>query len=236
LKPIRDTAEALARLASYGDTTVADILVKMGQLAVEIVPDCVGLSLDCRHNGVMLTLVATCEDTALLDAIQYLDGGPTTEAIETDAIVVVTDPDDLFDENRWQLFAQLSAASGVASTLSMPVHDGGDIVGAVTLYAGSPNAFDGLHQQLADAFGAYAPDAVINADLSFSSRLEAVEAESRLQQDVEVNMAAGIISERSGTTIPEARHRMLLAAAEAGITQTQLAQAVISRNGLTERD
>jgi hypothetical protein len=78
------------------------------------------------------------------------------------------------------MYTQASAAHGVASSLSLPLLRVGGVVGSVNLYASTPDAFEGHHGDLADAWGSSPAAVVANADLSFATRLEAVEAPQRL--------------------------------------------------------
>ena len=47
-----------------------------------IAPECVGLTLTFVQDGVSFTWVATDLDSAALDAIQYLEGGPGVAAVQ----------------------------------------------------------------------------------------------------------------------------------------------------------
>ena len=49
------------------------------------------------------------------------------------------------------------------STLSMPIHVDGEVVGGVNLYGATPNGFAGKESRLAAILGAWAPGAVRNA-------------------------------------------------------------------------
>src|SRR3954447_15950930 len=99
-----------------------------------VVPELVGLSLGVIEDGLTLTLVASVEQLAALDAVQYLDGGPCVAAVDR-AEPLDVNVGDLLDEQRWQLYARTSAAVGVASSLSLPVMDGDRVLGGVNLYA-----------------------------------------------------------------------------------------------------
>jgi len=137
------------------------------------VPDIVAFSVGVVRRGLTLTYVTTQLDAARLDAAQYADDGPCEEAARTGRVVAV-DHDELLDEGRWQLFAQSSAA-GIRSTLSIPVMDAGRVVGGANLYGRTVSTFDGRHEEVATIVGGWAAAAVSNADLSFSTRLEATE-------------------------------------------------------------
>jgi GAF domain-containing protein len=225
VEPVPETREVLEELISQGDVEIGVTLMAMGRKAREIVPECVGLSLALLEDGLTFTLVATSSEIAALDAVQYLDGGPCVEAAH-DQKTLDVDHDDMEAENRWRLYAQATAAAGVASSLTLPVERGGRVVGSVNLYAATPHAFNGHHDELGIALGASALNAVANADLSFSTRLEAVEAPARLADQDDVDIALGIIAASQDIDIPTANERLRQAAARAGITEGQAARAV----------
>jgi GAF domain-containing protein len=225
MEPVPETREVLDELISQGDVEIGVTLLAMGRKAREIVPECVGLSLALLDDGLTLTLVATSDEIAALDAVQYLDGGPCVEAaLEGETINV--DAHDITTEHEWRLYAQATAAAGVASSLTLPVERGGRVVGSINLYAATPRAFEGHHDELGEALGASALNAVVNADLSFSTRLEAVQAPARLADQDDVDIALGIIAASQDVDIPTAQERLRQAAARAGITEGQAARAL----------
>ena len=129
-------------------TSESDLLAELQQRALlvrRLVPDCVGLSLASVEHGVTFTLVATSDDIAVLDAIQYLYGGPCVDAAHTDEALEFVRGDAVVDEYNWQRFARATSATGFSSTLSLPILDNERIVGTVNLYAASAQAFAGLH-------------------------------------------------------------------------------------------
>src|SRR4051794_12141910 len=172
MEPIPETVEAVNELdPSADDGTLLVSLCERASRAQQIVPDLVGVSLAALDHGLTLTMVATAADVAVLDAVQYVGGGPCVEAGGRDQIV--EDDIDVMDEDRWRLFAEATAALDVRSTLTLPVLSDGHAVATVNLYAASRQAFVGHHEQLALVFGAWAAGAVTNADLSFRTRKNA---------------------------------------------------------------
>ncbi len=164
--------------------------------------------------------------------MQYLDGGPCVLGAHENATVDVA-PEDLLDEQHWRMYAQASAAAGVRSGLTLPIlGTAGAVIGTVNLYAATSDAFVGRHDALTDALHASVAEAITNADLSFSTRLEAAEAPQRLAAQDDVNVALGIISERQGVDIATARERLRRAAARAGISEGQAARAARAVRGL----
>jgi len=225
VEPLPQTAEALRELARVGEESLGHAFYAVSSRVREVVPELVGLSLAVLENEVTLTLVASTDWLAGLDAVQYLDGGPCVEGADL-AEPLDINVGDLLDEGRWQLYARASAAVGVASSLSLPVMNGSRVIGGVNLYAATPDAFEGKHDEIARAIGTDAELAVANADLSFSTLKKAMEAPGRLREGGDINIALGIISESQGVNIPIARERLRNAAARARITEAQAARAL----------
>lgn len=226
MEPIPPTREAIEKLERLGDTEVERILRRLGERVVTAVPTCVGLSLTLVDDNVTLTLVASDPDASQLDAMQYLDGGPCVEATTATRLVEINEA-DLLDEERWSLFARASAAQGVQSSLSMPIIDQGRVVGGMNLYASTRDAFRGHHDELARIVGAHAPDAVIDADLSFSTRLRAAAAPGVLAAQADIDTAVGYIAASQGVDAETALERLRDAAARSGSTDREVARSVI---------
>lgn len=227
MEPIPETAAALAELAASGDSGLRAELDLRARLVRTFVPDCVGISLASVQHGVTFTLVATSEEIAVLDAVQYLYGGPCVDAAHTDEVWEFTSDDEaLLDETGWHRFARATAAHTVASTLSLPLLHDGDVVGTVNLYAASAQAFTGVHEELATIFGAWAPGAVTNADLSFSTRDTAREAPQTLRDRARVDRAVEMLAAAADLTAEEARDSLREAARRAGVTEARLAETL----------
>jgi GAF domain-containing protein len=224
---VPETREALERLTRYDEGALATVVQQMGDAARSIVPECVGLSLSLRESGITVTLVATSADMAVLDAVQYVDGGPCVEVGER-SVPIEMATGSVVDEGVWQMYAQATAAAGVLSSLSLPIARGGEVIGAINLYAATSEAFEGHVQELAAALGGSAEGAISNADLSFSTRLKALAGPTAVADAEILDIAVGIIMERHGVNAGMARERLRQAAARAGVTQAQAARAVIS--------
>jgi hypothetical protein len=225
VEPIPETREALLELERYGDDELRGDLQRLTEEAREIVPELVGVSVALIAQDLVLTYVASDYRIAALDGVQYADDGPCLEAIRDDERIV-TDA-AVLDESRWQLFAQASAASGIRSTLSMPFRRDGVVTGGVNLYGADRETFLGKVDVLADLFGAWAPGAVTNADLSFQTRLEAVRSPARLRGQAYVDQAIGLLVSARGMAPEAAEERLQTAAARAGVAVFVLAQALV---------
>ncbi|WP_134742412.1 GAF domain-containing protein [Nocardioides sp. 503] len=227
MEPIPETVRAIEDFGPF-EIEDEDLVEELRQKAAQIravVPQCVGLSISPNEDHVTFTLVATAAEIALLDGVQYLDGGPCVEA--GDAEQVLSFDREGLDENEWQMLAQATSALGVASTLTLPILQGTRVVGSVNLYASTPHGFDGHHREIAAILGAWAPGAVTNADLSFSTRKVAEHAPEVLRADVDLTVAWAIIARRDGTDLDAARLRLREAARRAGVSEAELAATVI---------
>lgn len=223
MEPIPETTEAIEEFGPFSyDGDLLEQLTEKADAVESVVPDCVGLSLASCDEGVTFTLVASRPRAAMLDAVQYLDGGPCVEAVETEQVLSL----DSLDEGGWQYFAQAGAAVGVASSLTLPIVVDGTVTGSVNLYAASPDAFSGHHEELARIFDAWAPGAVTNADLSFSTLDLARRAPQQLRDDYNIQVAAGILA-GGRSDLEGAVQRLHDAATRAGITAAQLAATII---------
>jgi ANTAR domain len=226
VEPIPETLEALDEVQSYLDEgSLEQQLRTTVSHAEHVAPGLVGVSLAFREHGLTFTLVATDEEIATLDAVQYVASGPCVDAVDLGHGIAT--PDGLLSEQRWQHFARASAAAGVQSTLTLPVVDGDVVVSTVNLYGRANDTFTGKHELLAGVFGAWAPGVVANADLSFATRRAAEQAPTQLREAAVVDTATGMLAAERGVSVEEARAQLDDAAHRAGIPVQRLAHVVV---------
>lgn len=230
LEPIPETREALDEIDPPDDAFRPE-LERRARAVREVCPDCVGVSLAGLEHGVTFTLVATGREVAVLDAVQYLTAGPCVDAADAQQVVAV-DREDYLSEARWAAFARQTAATGIASTLTLPILVEDRVEGTVNLYGATPDAFEGRHQQIAGIFSAWAPGAVTNADLGFVTRRSAEGAPAELRARHKLAAAIGIVSTNERLSLDEAESAIHRAASRAGVDVTELADAIIT----VERD
>lgn len=226
VEPIPETLQAFGELDFELDERGLEEQLRLSAaLAEQLVPGLVGVSVGFRVEGLTFTLVATDAETATLDAVQYLTSGPCVDAIDLGHGIAT--PDGLMSEQRWHDFARASAASGVRSTLTLPVLDGDVVVSTVNLYGRENETFTGKHAVLADLFGAWAPGAVANADLSFATRREAQQAPAQLREAAVVHTATGLVAAERNVSLEEARDQLHDAARRAGVPVHKLARVLL---------
>jgi len=229
MQPVLESRMALDWLASYGrDRQIETSITRMGRRVREIVPECIALSLGLIEDGLTFTLVSESREVAVLDAIQYVDGGPCVSATQSGDVAQATHQP--IDEDLWLLFARAQSVAGVGSTLSLPILRGDQVVCGVNLYASTPDAFDGHHDELADACGAWGQGVVTNADLTFTSRLRAAAAPTRLRENAFFDAATGYVAAHQDIDTDTAAAKIRDAAVRAGVNPVDVARFLLNSN------
>ena len=229
MQPLPETTQALEALAMATDDDDAALVEQFDRAAAaaqRIAPDCVGLTLSFVQEGVCFTWVTTDVESAELDAIQYLEGGPCVAARGAGTLHPDSD-DGLLGERRWRTFAAASARAGVSSTLSIPLVSSGRVYGGLNLYGGTADAFDDHREELAALYGGWPEGAVSNADLTFSTMARSRTAPRVIADATRSNMAVGMIMAAHGLPEAAARTRLSDAAARAGVSQGQVADILL---------
>jgi GAF domain-containing protein len=226
VEPIPETLQAFGELDfDLDERGLEEQLRVSASRAEQLVPGLVGVSVGFRVEGLTFTLVATDATVATLDAVQYLTSGPCVDAIDLGHGIAT--PDGLMSEQRWHHFARASAAAGIQSTLTLPVLDGGLVISTINLYGREEDTFTGRHAALADVFGAWAPGAVTNADLTFTTRRKAEQAPIQLREAAMVNTATGILAAERHVSLEQAWSDLQEAARRAGVPVHRLASVVV---------
>lgn len=228
MDPLPESLEVLRRLEAETGEPLVEPMRHVAQTLTAIVPSCIGFSLSYVQQGVAVTFLSSGDDVSVLDAIQYAAGGPCLDAMDTGGRVRLDDLDDPLDEKLWQLFGQTAAAHGVRSTLSFPLHEGADVIGGVNLYASDPHAFVDSADEVATLFGAWAREAVHNADLAWRTRLDSERGVERLDAASLIERAVGVLQVSERLDVDTARERIQSAAVRAGITPIEVAKALLA--------
>src|SRR3954447_9503513 len=117
MEPIPETAAFLEEFGQFYDVDLLQALRERAEAVRALVPDLVGVTVAGLEDGVAFTLVATALDVAVMDAIQYVMGGPCVEGAGSDRVIEYPS----VDEDLWREYAKATAAKGVASTLTLPL-------------------------------------------------------------------------------------------------------------------
>jgi GAF domain-containing protein len=224
VEPIPESRRVLEELARTDDTTFVAALQRTADHIEQIVPACVGVSVSLFDSGLTFTFVESARRIRGVDGVRYLEDGPCTGAA-TDGSVATSE--DLLDEGRWQIMAQVAANNGIRSSLSLPLRDANQTLGSINLYSGATEAFSNAERDLVGLFGDAVEDAVTNADLSMASRESAERGMGQLRANDQNALASGVLAQHDGITVDEAQQRIQAAAARAGIDQATLSEALL---------
>ena len=229
MEPIPETRELLDLLKVGPDSDRLETwLFDRAQQVAALIPDCVGVSIALfGEEAVTFTFLITADRLRLIDAAQFLDGGPCQESADG-GVALQT---DVLSEQRWHLFALAEAATGVQSSLSLPLRSDDSPSGSVNFYGSAPDTFTDRARELARLFGAAADDAVANADLPMTGLQRARRSARQVKADARLDIAIGVLAERQGLAIEVARERLHDAAARAGIEVGALAQLLLVGEG-----
>ena len=226
MEPIPETRELLDVLwVGSNDERLEDWLLTRAQQVAALIPDCAGATIALIGDlGLTFTFVATADHLRLVDSAQYLHDGPCEQTVRGED---TSGESDLLDEKEWRLAALAGAATGVTSTLSLPIRARGDIVGSVNFYGVEPGTFSGRAGALAKLFGAATEEAVSNADLSMTGVDRARQATTQMVDETILNTATGILAERERLPLPDARRQIEDAARRAGVDVAKLANLIV---------
>jgi GAF domain-containing protein len=223
MEPIVESLDALTLRSDRPD---ADVLVHLRCAAahvVEAVPECVGMTIARLSGELTRTVVATWEPLRILDAAQYLAGGPCEFAAWEGAEV---DLPDVLDADRWPLFALASSRVGVKSSLALPLRHGRELLGSVNLFGSTPDTFRGRDRELPVMFGAVVELLLQGAEPfrpGWTSPSDDTGSEEALEK------AVAMVARSDNVAAGEARARLLLAAERAGIGPGALVQLVLEQ-------
>jgi hypothetical protein len=227
VEPTPATTESLKHLAAHGEPGLRADLLRTAEAITSLVPELVGLSLTKFERGGSVTIVASTPDVLRMDAVQYLDGGPCIDSVTTGDIVLANDSDPL-SEAKWSIFARASAAHGVLSSLSLPLVEGGLIVGSANIYASVVDAFDGRIPEIAELVGAWAPGAVKDADLDFTTRTGAEDTSVALAgRDDLIDRAVTIVGALKNVSLQTAQKMLLESSQKAGVSEAEVARTIV---------
>ena len=127
--------------------SAADVLTA---LVCQGVPGCDGASLSLIRDDEPSVVSASHEFVVAFDTAQYERGsGPCLTAMRDDVEVAV---DDFEVERRWPGVTDDARATGVGSSLSLPLSRGDEVIGGLNLYAHGAAAFGSESKTVGAAF------------------------------------------------------------------------------------
>jgi hypothetical protein len=111
-------------------------------------------------------------------------------------------------EQRWPRYCRAAAALGVKSKIALVLDVEGKVLGALSLYANRPSAFDSEDETIGCIFANHAAVALANAQTFAATQLKAEQLEEALRARDLIGRAKGILMERDGVSEDEAFARL----------------------------
>jgi GAF domain-containing protein len=197
---LRTSLRSLAEIL-LGEQDVNDLLGNVTSLAAAAVPGCDAASITLMKGGRPTTPVCSAEVAREVDQSQYdTHGGPCLAAMVGAEVVRV---DSFADDDRWPEMSARAVSNGVASSLSLPLSTGSEVVGALNLYSRQPANFGGAEEQAA-VFAAQAAVTVSNAQALERTQDLARHLAVALENRDVIGQAKGIIMAADGVSSDEA--------------------------------
>jgi GAF domain-containing protein len=222
---IRESLRALTRFF-VNDGTLRDTLLRVSEMACAITPaDYAGITMFVE--GRLRTGVFTDPEAVEIDEAQYRTGeGPCLYAHRDHLIYRI---DDTSDDSRWPEFAATALAHGVHSTLSVPLTARGESLGALNLYAVTPNAFTEDHERVVVAFADQASIALANAQVYWDARQLGENLNEAIKTRETISQAVGILMATGGRTPDDAFQVLSSASQRENRKVRDIAEEIVTR-------
>jgi GAF domain-containing protein len=203
----REPLAAFAELSKImlGDGSLNETLGQIAALARQTIPDSDEISVTLIDRDKAKTVVFTGQLAADLDERQYESGlGPCLDAALTGETVVV----DVANDNLYQDFARSARRAGITHSVSVGLPVPQRVVGALNIYASTPDPLAEETITLAQAFASYAGVAVANAALYNHTAELADQMRAAMQSRSVIEQAKGILMARHGYSADDAFKRL----------------------------
>ncbi|WP_330465660.1 GAF and ANTAR domain-containing protein [Micromonospora zamorensis] len=188
-----DPATAFVELGGIklSEVNLDEVLQRVAELAKRVLPMPVEVSVTLMRGGVGHTAAFTSEVAREMDERQYAQGrGPCLDAAASGDVLSVP---DLSTEDRWPEWADRGRKQGLGSSVSigLPIQEA--VVGALNVYAHTPEAFDDDTVTVLETFAAYAAVALSNAQLYDSTANLARQMREAMANRAVIEQAKGIV-------------------------------------------
>jgi GAF domain-containing protein len=227
--PRADAFSALARF-QVTDATVGDTLQRMAEIAIEAVPraEVAGLTM-MGEDGSPATAIYTDVDSPEIDAAQYRDGeGPCLDAWRENRLVRLDHMDDF--EDRYAGFVSACRDHGVESTLSAPLTNGSEAVGALNLYARVPKAFGEEDERLTEELASVCGSVLANVAAYWEAHDLSQQLDHAMQSRAVIEQAKGMLMARSPNLDADSAFEVLRRASQReNVKVRDIAQRIVER-------
>jgi transcriptional regulator with GAF, ATPase, and Fis domain len=228
--------QALRALSQFlvADVSLRDTLLRVSQITAEAMPsaEMAGISL-LDDDGRPTTAVFTDMESPQVDAGQYSSGrGPCLDAWRSKQVVRIDDM--AMAAVDYPEFAQLAHDHGVCSTLSLPLIVGGEGIGALNLYALTPNGFSAADEAIGLDLATAAAVVLANTGAYWGAFNLGEQLTEAMASRAEIEQAKGMLMARSpGITADDAFGVLRRASQRENVKLRDIAKRLVSRKTLS---
>ncbi|MDO3686335.1 GAF and ANTAR domain-containing protein [Micromonospora sp. C28ISP2-4] len=216
---LRELTAGLIGVAGFDEAL--DRLVRIARDAVPDV-DCCGFTV--LRAGEPAGVAASDPDRAELDDLRHGPDTPAMTAIRRREMIIAA---GLSGETRWPAWSERARALGVHGVISAPVDVDEQVIGAINLYAESPDALTPRHQLTAMLLAEHAGLLLAAARDRERAASRAGEVDDSLLSEGVVGQAVGVIMTQRGCPAPEALRVLRSAASSLDIPLREVAERLV---------
>lgn len=210
--------------------TVTEVLQRVVDATVEIVPGAELASVTLRERHAFVTPSSTDPQAEDVDLVQYAtDEGPCLEAVRTGGSGFAWSPDLAADSGHWPTFGPRAAELGLGAVLGVGLFPGGrrSRLGALNIYTRRPHGLDAADRNIALLLASHASVALARAREVTAAKLEATRLTTALESRDVIGQATGILMERHGFDAGEAFDILRSASQNLDICLTEVAATFV---------
>lgn len=190
------------------------LLDEVARVATRLVPGAEGASIALASDGELQTVAAAGDAALAADHIQQaLGGGPSRQVLTEGRTLRIA---DLLTDPRWAEFGTRAAKVGVRAVLACPLPMPRKRSGVLSVYAGTPAAFDAAAELVIPIFAARAAIVAAYAD-TVTNLHSAIESRQVIGQ------AVGILMERHRLSAEQAFEAIVTTSQRSHIKLRELA-------------
>src|SRR4051794_15750715 len=225
-------SKALSALARFQvtETSVSETLQRIAEITLEAVPAAaiVGMTM-LGEDEQPTTAIYTDRDSPEIDEAQYREGkGPCLDAWRHRRIFRVPQVEAYVDE--YPAFAAACLEHGVLSTLSMPLVNGDDAIGALNLYARTDDAFGDDDEELASDLTAAAAAVLGNVTADWSAFELGEHLNEAMKSRAVIEQAKGMLMARAPELTSDGAFDLLRAASQReNVKLREIARRIVER-------
>jgi GAF domain-containing protein len=193
--------QELARVVLVG-RGLPEVLAEIVAIARRALPGAEAVSTTLVQDEEPFTAAFDGQMAMDADEMQYRRGyGPCMDAGRAGEVFLVR---DMRAEDRWPDYAREAGASGIGSSLSIPLPFQGSYIGALNCYSSRTAAFGADDVPLAEEVAAFVAVAVANATASAQAATDADNLRRAMASRATIEQAKGILMERYKVTADQA--------------------------------